>query len=319
MQRLRTRLRASASRGAPAALSLDFLSASGALDPRITFSRGSNATLTDSTGKITYAPTNLVTNSEAFDNAAWQKVGAGTGITPTVTANAAVAPDGTTTADQIVFNRGAGNVLADISYISQTVTVANGTPYFGTVYLKAATAGDVGKQLAFRHAGSSSYLIITLTANWQRAQRLETSISTSAVFEIANRGTITADSTVTALVWGAQLSPVTYQTTPGTYNSTTPKNLLGFTQEFDNAAWTKTNAYVQTNLLTYSEAFDNAIWQKVAAGTGTAPTVTANSGAAPNGATVADRVQFNLNGGTTTSDWSSFYQFLTISSGVSYT
>lgn len=284
MQRLRTRLRASASRGAPAALSLDFLSASGALDPRITFSRGSNATLTDSTGRLTYAPSNLATNSEAFDNAAWTKAVGGTGVATTVTANAGVAPDGTTTADQIVFNRGAGNTIADRSYVFQSPTVATGVSYISSIYLKAATAGDVGKQLSLRGVAGGGYTLVTLTNAWQRVSSVEVAGSTLGNIEIANRGTVTADNTVTALVWGAQLSPVTYQTTPGTYNSTTPKNLIGFTQEFDNVAWTKTNAFVQTNLLTYSQDFDNASWTKQEV------TVTANATTAPDGTLTADKL-----------------------------
>ena len=43
------------------ALSLDFLS--GSLDSRVTFSRASQATMYDSTGKLTFAPNNLVLNS----------------------------------------------------------------------------------------------------------------------------------------------------------------------------------------------------------------------------------------------------------------
>ena len=75
-------------------LYLDFLTPS--LDSRVTFTRGSNATLVDSTGKIVYAPANLVTYSEQFDNAAWIK------YEGTVTANATTAPDGTTTADAFI-------------------------------------------------------------------------------------------------------------------------------------------------------------------------------------------------------------------------
>ena len=52
-------------------LSLNFLA--GALDSRVTFTRGSNATLVDSTGKIVYAPANLLLQSQSFDDAAWTK------------------------------------------------------------------------------------------------------------------------------------------------------------------------------------------------------------------------------------------------------
>ena len=57
-----------------ASLYLNMLS--GSLDSRVTFSRGSNATLVDSTGRIVYAPANLLLRSEEFDNATWTKTAA---------------------------------------------------------------------------------------------------------------------------------------------------------------------------------------------------------------------------------------------------
>jgi len=99
-------------------LNLDFAN-SKKLDSRITFTRGSTATYTDESGIIRTAAanearfdhdgdgnslgllieesrTNLLTRSEEFnDGAAWGKTNV------TVTANAAVAPDGTTTADKL--------------------------------------------------------------------------------------------------------------------------------------------------------------------------------------------------------------------------
>jgi hypothetical protein len=50
-------------------------------------------------------------------------------------------------------------------------------------------------------------------------------------------------------MWGAQAEAVTYQTTAGTYNSTSPPNLLGFTQEFENAGWTKVGATISQNII----------------------------------------------------------------------
>lgn len=210
----------------------------------ITFSRGTNATVTDSTGRLTYAPHNLATFSEQFDNSAWTKTAAGTGVTPTVTANAGVAPDGTTTADQIVFNRGAGNTISDRSYVFQSPTVVSGVSYASSVYLKAATPSDAGKQLSLRGVAGAGYTIITLTNAWQRVSSVELAGSTTGNLEIANRGTITSSNSVTALVWGAQMEAVTYQTTPSTYYPTTVKNLLGYSQDFSNAGWSKTRAVI---------------------------------------------------------------------------
>jgi hypothetical protein len=56
------------------------------------------------------------------------------------------------------------------------------------------------------------------------------------------------------------------------------------------------------NLLEYTEEFDNAVWQKSNAGVGSVPVVTPNAGTAPNGTETADRLQLDLNGGASTSD-----------------
>jgi hypothetical protein len=82
-------------------------------------------------------------------------------------------------------------------------------------------------------------------------------------------------------LWGAQLEQ---SSTATTYNPTTVKNLLGFTENFDNAAWTKSNAFVQTNRFLYSQDFDNAAWTKSGA------TVTANNAIAPDGTLTADTI-----------------------------
>jgi len=77
------------------------------------------------------------------------------------------------------------------------------------------------------------------------------------------------------------------QATQYTSNGTlqyAPNNLLTYSNQADNAAWTKSNSFVQTNLLTYSEQFDNVAWGKSAG-----VTVTANADVAPDGTLTADR------------------------------
>ena len=64
----------------------------------------------------------------------------------------------------------------------------------------------------------------------------------------------------------------------------------------------------RTNYLRYSEDLSQSNWVKTNAGTGVAPTVTANYAISPDGSQNASRVQFDLNGGTTISDRSRLYQ-----------
>jgi len=81
-------------------LNLDFAN-SKALDPRITFSRTSNATYYDGYTTVK-AEENLVKYSQDFDNAYWLKEAA------TVTANSTSAPDGTTTAELLLETAASG-------------------------------------------------------------------------------------------------------------------------------------------------------------------------------------------------------------------
>jgi hypothetical protein len=60
------------------------------------------------------------------------------------------------------------------------------------------------------------------------------------------------------------------------------------------------------NLFLASEEIDDGYWNKTGAGTGTPPTVDINAAMAPNNTMTADRVNFNLNGGTTVNDNSQF-------------
>jgi hypothetical protein len=137
-------------------LSLNFLS--GTLDPRITFTRASTATFVGSNGLIqsaainaprfdydpvTLTPrgllieearTNLLTYSEQFDNAAWVK------SSSTVTANAATAPDGTTTADTVT-------ALSSTGFVSQSVVFTGDGDKSISVFVKAGTSSTSVVQL----------------------------------------------------------------------------------------------------------------------------------------------------------------------------
>jgi hypothetical protein len=72
---------------------------------------------------------NLLAWSEAFDNAAWIK------SNTTITANAAVAPDGTTTADKLIKNNGATSAEM---YGPNVASVVAGTQYTFSLFAKAA-------------------------------------------------------------------------------------------------------------------------------------------------------------------------------------
>ena len=82
--------------------------------------------------------------------------------------------------------------------------------------------------------------------------------------------------------------------------------LLDFTRT-SSATFVGSNGLIQNtpasrNLLTWTQQFDNAAWANQVGGTGVAATVTANAGTAPDDTSTADRLQFSLAGGTSATD-----------------
>lgn len=92
----------------------------------------------------------------------------------------------------------------------------------------------------------------------------------------------------------------TYVNSNGYITNSSVLNYLTYSNQFDNAAWTKSNSFVQTNLLTYSQDIDNAAWSKtgVAVAGGSI-----NSTIAPDGTLTAESI---VEDGTTGNHW--FYQ-----------
>jgi hypothetical protein len=88
-------------------------------------------------------------------------------------------------------------------------------------------------------------------------------------------------------MWGAQAEAVTYQTTPGTYNQTVASVYYGPRFDYDPVTLAPRGLLIEeqrVNLLLYSEQFDNAGWTKSSA------SVTANATTSPDGTANADRL-----------------------------
>ena len=278
----------------------------------ITFSRTSNATVTDSDGKIKWAPHNLLLASEQFDASIYSK----TNIT--VTANATAAPNGTSTADKVEATATAGTVMFQAAVIGGPCTYSiwvkkgNIANRFNTYLVRNSTTAtnllgftvnyDTGALVY--DIGSSGALVENAGSGWWKITMTVTSgVSSSDVmlfYTGAAGATYTAGDHI--FVWGAHV----YRSDLGgmkantsaypMYNPTTPKNLLGQTEAFDVSPWSNSNA-----------------------GTGGTPVVTANSGLAPNGLMTADRIQFSLGGGTSTADITRRIQVYNTISATPYT
>ncbi len=159
-----------------------------ALDSRVTFTRGSNATMVGSDGLLQYAPHNLLLQSEDFSNASWAKFG-----TATVTPNTAVAPDGTMTADTL--SPGTGGIY-------QAATATALTTYVFPIYVRADAATN--SRLVINTNLSDPVLqSIAVTTEWQRFQISKTtSTGTTSITAQIDNGAGSNN----VYIWGAQLN-----------------------------------------------------------------------------------------------------------------
>lgn len=212
----------------PAVLDLDFVtgtylvggvSSSLAAFPGWTFSRtttgyGANvagaltsfaidaARITDRGLLIEAAATNILLQSQTFGAAAWTQFTAGTGSDALVTANSAVAPDGTMTADQAVFDLNGGNAGGDISMLLQSFTgLTVPSPYRGGLWIMAAAP----LVIAVQPIGAGTYTLMSVTTAWQRFIAPETSNDAGGNMQIGLRGTLGTADDATVQLWGGQL------------------------------------------------------------------------------------------------------------------
>jgi hypothetical protein len=151
------------------------------------------------------AATNVILWSDDFTNAAWVKLGGGTGSAPVVTPNDAIAPDGTLTADRVDFALNGGTTLSDSSKLSQSQTIAS--PNTTSVWLK--TVDDSTKILRLNRSGVDNN--ITVTGVWQRFAFTGT-VDTSNDVRISLRGDTGTSDSASVHIWRAQLETGTEAT-----------------------------------------------------------------------------------------------------------
>lgn len=241
--------------------------------PGITFSRGTNATLIDSTGKLTFAPSNMFLNSESFAATSWTKT------LSTITSNAIVAPDGTLTADKLVTD----STAASAHSVGVTVTAQGGVNYGYSLYVKAAELTQIALLLPATPFGTVQVIfdlstvsvigttgsplwssIVAVGDGWYRVGMGAVATSSGSGFtqvRLAKAGSVTfnGNSVDGLYIWGAQIGAMTYETAPRAYSSTTPKNLLVRTEEFDSGSWSKAaNASVTANATNDPNGYLNA-------------------------------------------------------------
>lgn len=233
----------------------------------LSHSRGSLATMFDSTGKLTYAPNNLLTYSNTFSNATWVKSATGTGSAPIVTPNNATGPDGgANTASTVVFNVGAGTSSGDQSILRYDSGASSiEVSYLGAIYVK----GSAGNKILLRHNGVVAYTLFTLTGGWDQLYTKEAGVAATTNFELGIRQGVngTINSTITVQIAYAALSAVTYETTPRTADQviTTASAYYGPRIDYDPNTLAVKGLLIEvarTWVALWNRDFTNAAWVK---------------------------------------------------------
>jgi hypothetical protein len=288
-------------------LDLDF-TATPTLDPRITFSRASLGTYYGSDGLLKYAAHNLQLQSQTFDNASWVKAAGAT-----VTADAALAPDGTMTADRLNHVTGVAISAALNGQGSQTL------PAIISVYAKAGTNNFLALARTSTVTPSVNMACFDLATGtlgtrgsdwvasgmedagngWYRCwARSATQITGSYIrgTQANNNGNNTTNGDI--YLWGAQLEWTNgVTTTPSAYIKTTTVEVHAPRFDYDPVSHAAKGLLIEasfTNSLTNSQDFTNATYTK------TGITVTADQTVAPDGTTTADLITVSASPATLT-------------------
>ena len=269
-----------------------------ALPSTITFSRNSNATYYDSTGKLTYAPNNQLTYSNDFSNAVWTKSGL-TQSAGLVTVSAGTA-----------WHRLSASGVATSAVTTTSVKLKAGTHRYVQILddhaapsneyenfdLVAGTKSSSGVTSSISDAGDG-YWLCSITGNGDLGNN-GIYISPVTGLNAARAESWTATGTETFYVKEAQLELVTYQTTPGTYNATTSAAYYGARLDYNPATLAARGLLIEearTNSALYSQDFSNGTW---VAFSGAAKVGAATGIVDPAGTQNAYELSFGATGGT---------------------
>jgi hypothetical protein len=146
----------------------------------------------------------LVTYSEQFDNAAWNK--ATNSGTLTVTANYAISPDGTQNADRIQMSITSG--VSNYSQIYQQINVTNNQTYTWSIWLKSLSGTPT---IGWSYNGST-WNVITLTNEWVRYTFTSTANGATVNADLILYGSIATSTSADILAWGFQIEQSSYPT-----------------------------------------------------------------------------------------------------------
>ena len=268
----------------------------------VTFTRASSGTYVGSDGLIKTATTNLLLQSEDFSTT-WTRTGVlafGSGST----VNAIAAPNGTVTADLITEDTSTG--VHRVNQANLTVSAGLNTVSVYAKQGPGARSLNINANVltgaaAFFNLGNGTVTSVTAGSaaiqpvgdGWYKCSVTGTSAGTTSTafiqLAVGTTNSYTGDGTSGIYIWGAQLEQ---SSTVGEYIPTT--STINSAPRFDHNPTTGESLGLlveeqRTNLTLRSQEFDNAAWTKtglLAFGSGSI----ANATTAPDSTTTADKI-----------------------------
>ena len=257
-----------------------------------TFSRASDATRVNSAGLIEKVRTNLFLQSEAFNTANWTK----TNVTLT---SGILSPDGTNDAFRVE--------STGVASMIQAVTMTNGLTYNISLWIKSAGTGKDTLRLVQQ---TNRFFDVTATNEWVR---YDFSFTNTYATGGQNNG-ITRDALGNAFdvyIYGFQLEAA--EAVSDYIPTTTAAVTVGITSNvprLDYSGGATCPSLLlepqRTNLAFYSEQFDNAYWSKPLGWT-----LTPNALVSPDGTANADLI--------TPTNFNNLSRSFTVSTSTTYT
>jgi hypothetical protein len=247
-----------------------------------------NRMICDSTGTLTWAPANMLLQSNTL-NTSW------TASNVTLTGSQTDPNNGSTA---WLLTAGAANAT-----LKQGVTTLAQTYIFSVWLKRSSGTGTINLS-----CDGTTWTAVTITSSWARY-----SVTATVAAGTSNPGIQIVTNGDVIVAYGAQYEAVTYQTSPRAYISTTSAAVYQPRYDYDasTASAMPLGMLIEvssTNYATYSHDISNGAWTSTGLlGWGSGSTVNATT--APDGTTAADlitedgtntqhRVYRQLNGGT---------------------
>jgi len=172
-----------------------------ALEPTAT----TNGTMIDSDGSLKWRPHNIVTHPFSFTTG-WGTLTQGDGVTPVITNNAGLAPDGTSTAARMQMARGSVG-SPNRSALNKSFTVQAGLGFEAGIWVKSYDGSeyDIVLNLAGTTGATS---VLTVDSTWRKISTVEPiapNSSGSVSFRLGITDADTDDLTADILMWGASI------------------------------------------------------------------------------------------------------------------